>query len=147
MDTKWQQHPCCNCSRPVYFLPSWSSKPLKCHNCQFLEIEDLSGLLERFLQHEEKLAKRLKSQADRQQLAEREPLRRKIKDKLQCFSSSPRGLLEACARDRELRTVIYSMVRDKRYSDKPSKSGECATLPKRMRRLLQGGAPGLGKRS
>jgi hypothetical protein len=145
MHTKWQQHPCCNCSRPVYFLPAWPNRPLKCHYCQFLEIKDLPGLLERFLRHEEKLAKQFKPQVDRDLLNEREPLRRKIKYTLQRLSCSPQDLAEACAKDQEIRKVIYSMARDKRYDDKSSKSSG-TTLPKRIGRLLQGGAPGLGKR-
>ena len=146
MNKTWLQQPCSRCTEPVYYLPHWTSRPKHCHYCQIREIGDPAELLRRFLRHEEKLKKEFKVSADKKILAARDPLRKKISETLHHLASSPRELLEACVKDQELRTVVFRMARDRRRSDKPRGNNE-VPMPKRLQGFVQGGAPGLGKRS
>ena len=136
---------CRTCSRPVVIQADWKNPPTKCHHCRIKELVNLPILLERFLAHEQKLAKGKQQPQDRTLWQNRAHLRELAKAALQHFDTRPILLAEHCAASYPLRTLVYQMHRDKRRTDAPKRSGGRTTTP-RVFQIVQGGAIGLGKR-
>ncbi|CAD6561211.1 hypothetical protein LMG24235_07222 [Paraburkholderia sabiae] len=134
------------CHGRVRYRAEWNPIPKFCHQCVFTELLDLPELLVRFLKHERAMKSRTQFGTDKAQWIDREPLRAAIQGLLRRHEGDQRGLARECARDPAIRAVVYRMRRDQRRSVSTSPGGTIAS-PKRIGKLLQGGAPGLGKRS
>lgn len=146
MNESWLSRPCSSCRQATHYLPQWNAPPTLCHHCRLRRIMKPVELLYRFMNHEEKVRHEFRSQTDQALFNARSALRNKV-DRLLCsFEKVPRQLVAECAKDHDLRTLLQRMDRDRRRSQEPKYSGE-RTLPKTVTRFVQGGLPGLGKRS
>lgn len=145
MQDPWITTVCRSCPREVTLRKDWTNPPTKCHHCRIREIQDLVGLLERFLNHERQLSSRHQQPQDKALWESRAHLRGKAVAALRLFSREPQALADHCASSVPLRALVYQMNRDKRRTEAPKRGGR--TTPSRIHSIVQGGAVGLGKRS
>lgn len=147
MGSDWLEKKCAKgCGGSVFYLAQWSVAPKYCDRCRLAEIDDLSGLLKRFLDHEAKIGKRMRTLQDQQLFAEHNALRVKVRSVLRKGGGNPHQLVDACLHDKDITRLVLRLAKEQRLGNRPAR-GSKNTLPKRLAPLLQGGAPGLGKRS
>ena len=142
MGESWLHQKCSTCSGMVSYLPQWAIRPKYCDRCRLIKIEGLKELLEWFLEHENKLKKQIKAFDEKIIFAEREPLRTKIAQILR----TPNKLAEACLKDKSISSLVFRLAKERNSSQIKSR-GSKKIIPKNLGKFLQGGAPGLGKRS
>lgn len=143
--TEWSDCQCKKCSHKINY-PVGSYIPTSCHFCRLREVIGISGLLTDFLCHENKLERSHRTNYEEKLLlANRKPLRERIKSILALYGLSTEELINACAIDKEVRTIVYDMNRGQQRNKK--RSNAYPTLPKNIVPFYQGGAPGLGKGS
>ena len=147
MGSDWLKKKCAKgCGGTVFYLAQWSVAPKYCDRCRLTEIDDLSGLLKRFLDHEAKIGKQLRTLQDKQLFAERDSLRVKVRSALGNGEYKPDQLADVCLGDKDIIRLVFRLAKERRLDNRPSR-GSKKTLPKSLAPFLQGGAPGLGKRS
>lgn len=129
----------------MFYLPQWSVLPKQCNPCRLLEL-DLTLLFEKFLDREIKLGTRCRTAEDKHIFAEREHLRARVQDALRRSACTPGQLYNICVKDQELTRLALRLLKEKQQIEHP-RIGARHSLPKSLGRFLQGGAPGLGKKS
>lgn len=142
----WLQKKCSKCSRLIFYLDTWSISPKHCVQCRLRTIDNLKACLEQFLSHETLLQGRVKALNERTAFAERQALRIKTVHVLEKFGNVPERLIEACAVDKDLSRLVFRVAKERRLETLAKRETK-NILPARMAPFLQGGAPGLGKRS
>lgn len=143
----WLQKKCVKCGGgEVFYLPHWKVSPKHCGRCRLLEVDDLKGLFEKFLDRESKLRTRCRTTEDKQIFAEREALRAKVQNSLRVGASTPNRLSDICERDKELARLAFRLIKE-HSQRRHSRGGGKNIVLKSPARVFQGGAPGLGKRS
>ncbi|SRR6266571_1144281 len=146
MGTSWLRRKCATCDGTVFYLPHWSISPKHCDRCRLAAIHDLRALLQQFLDQEAKLRKQCRTQEDKRLFADREFLRAKVKNTLGEGKCSATRLATLCRADRDLTRLAFRLAKEQRLEDR-SPRGSKNIVPKSLAPFLQGGAPGLGKRS
>lgn len=147
MGSDWLKKKCAKgCGGTVFYLAQWSAAPKYCDRCRLAEIDDLSGLLKRFLDHEAKIGKQMRTLQDKQLFAERDALRVKVRSALGKGGCKPDQLVDVCLHDKDIIRLVFRLANEQRLDNRPAR-GSKNTLPKTLAPFLQGGAPGLGKRS
>lgn len=142
----WLRQKCNRCSGDVIYLRHWSVLPKYCVRCRLLEINNLKGLFQSWLDKEQHLRKRVKLPDEKRSLMDREGLRTKVREAIHEISHTQKLLAETCASDRELSRLAFRLAKEKRITNKPRRESK-QIMPKTMAPFYQGGAPGLGKRS
>ena len=136
---------CVGCSGDVYFLATWKIVPEYCGFCRLLRVDGLDVLLEKFLKGEERLRSLRLSSDERVSFEAREALRLKVKEALEAGANQYR-LAKVVFADRELRRLVSRLERERRISEnyRPRRK---KPMPAKIGSIVQGGAPGLGRRS
>jgi hypothetical protein len=145
MGKLWLRKKCVRCDGEIYFLPQWKAVPDYCVACQLLNVNNLRGLLENFLESEGRLRLRRLSLDERVAYDSRETLRLKVKETVGT-NGGQQQIAQVCANDKELKRLIFRLSRERRISENYRPRSE-RPLPKRVGAIVQGGSPGLGKRS
>jgi len=147
MDSDWLKKKCAKaCGRTVFYLSQWSTVPKYCNRCRLAEIDDLFGLLKRFLDHEAKIGKQCRTLQDKQLFAERDSLRVKVRSALEKGGCKSDHLADVCLSDKDIIRLAFRLAKEHRLDNRPARGGK-NIQPKSLAPFLQGGAPGLGKRS
>jgi len=142
----WLKKKCSKCSGIVSFLASWAKKPDLCVRCSLSAIEDLGGLLQKFLTHDAALKTNCWAPEDKKLFNLREPLRSKVKGLLGNNKYNTASLIDGCIKDKAIVQLIFHLAKEQRLDSRPKRGGKNIE-PKSLPPFLQGGAPGLGKRS
>jgi len=145
MGKRWLKRICARCGGNIYFLPHWKVVPDHCVVCQLLNVDDLKGLLENFLGSEDRLRARRLSADERAAYASRESLRARAKETLGT-GVNQQQIAQICANDKELQRLVSRLARERRISENYRPRSK-KPLPKRIGSIVQGGSPGLGRRS
>jgi len=141
----WLQKNCTKCGGAVMYLAHWSVSPKHCDTCKIRAISGLSLCLQQFLDHETHIAKRVFTSNERAAYAGRKQLREKVQTALDKSGSSQDALRRMCAEDKNLCKLALRISKERKIQDRKVESGRL--IPKHIAPFLQGGAPGLGKRS
>ena len=142
---EWLQKSCTKCGGAVMYLAHWSVLPKHCDNCKIIAISGLSLCLQQFLDHEANIAKRVFTSDERTAYAGRKQLREKVQVALIKSGSSQDALRRICTEDKQLSKLVLRISKERKLQDR--KVEPRGLIPKHIAPFLQGGAPGLGKRS
>jgi hypothetical protein len=147
MSDAWQRKKCSMCSSWVFYLASWSTSPKNCTRCRLKEIRNLPALFDLYLTKEKKLQYRVTAHDEKIAFASRATLRSKIAKLLNNYSDAKYELFIAkCALDKDLYSFAFRLAKEQRLNNRRKRAGKSVPA-KRIAKFLQGGAPGLGKRS
>lgn len=127
------------------YLEGWTVVPKHCDHCKIKKVTDLPLCLQQFLDHEAKIAKKVRTVEEKSAYAERKQLREKVVAALYKSRSSIDTLRRICAEDKQLSKLVFRISKELKIPDK--KLETILLLPKYIAPFLQGGSPGLGKRS
>lgn len=142
---KWLQKNCVQCGGAVRYLEQWSAIPKYCDGCRLFKITDLAECLKQFLDHEVRIEKKIQTPAEKSAYFDRQQLREKVSALLAESRPKLETLRKACVHDKELRKLVFRIAKERRLPErKPEFKG---LIPKHIAPFLQGGAPGLGKKS
>lgn len=142
----WIKTTCKRCTGPMKYLAHWTVRPALCASCRVQAIQDLAACLQQFIDHENRLRLLIRTPLEISAYAQRESLRQKVQAVLNNFLRSPEKLSSACIRDRDLQKLALRMSKERSLeARRPREPRHC--IPKYIAPFLQGGAPGLGKKS
>lgn len=141
----WLKKSCEKCGDTVRFLEHWTVVPKHCAKCRVKAIENLAHCLKHFLRHEESIAKRVHTLEEKAAYAERQNLREKVSTALKKSRADPETLSRVCCGDLDLAKLALQMYKQLKLGI--NSSDRSKMVPKHIHPFLQGGAPGLGKRS
>ena len=149
----WLKRRCLNsgCTRHVFYLTQWRTPPIYCNHCRLSEIDDLRSLLVNYLDIEPKirsLRKECGRLEDEQLSILRDRLLIKVRDLLKKCGYNFGYLVELCEQDKEITRLAFRLAKDKQFMNRPiRRRSNVKNISKNISQFLQGGSPGLGKRS
>ncbi len=146
MSNNWLQKKCIKCDDGlVFYLPQWINVPQYCDRCRLLEIYNLKGLLKYYLKKEDELKNHCMSLENKLLFSERAPLRIKVKQALEISLESSSQMIDFCLEDKDIKRLVFRLNKERKLNE--SSHDNRKIFPKVIGSILQGGAPGLGKRS
>jgi len=143
MSTQWSYKKCLFCNGKIPYMPHWKNLPDRCNDCIFSVILNLPALFKKFLEKESSHNQRYMSAEDLLSYKSREALRHKISEPLKEHALRNKGIHETCKKDKELLKLAISLHKNQSGI---TNSSATRAIPARIQPLMQGGAPGLGKR-
>ncbi len=146
MSNNWLQKKCIKCDNGlVFYLSQWINVPKHCDRCRLLEIYDLKSLFKDYLRKEDELKNHCMALENKLLFSEREPLRIKVKQALEISLKSSSQIIDFCLEDKDLKRLVFRLNKERKLNE--SSRDNKKIFPKVIGSILQGGAPGLGKRS